>query len=86
MKFKNLTQKPIMTKLIHKTLLLSTFICLTYGTYAQTLPLPDHIVIIIEENHAVPSVIGHAAAPYCWPMTQIQRCLPACLHYSSEPA
>ena len=53
-----------MTKLIPKTLLLSAFICLTYATYAQTLPLPDHIVIIIEENHAVPSVIGNAAAPY----------------------
>jgi hypothetical protein len=31
---------------------------------AQTLPLPDHIVIVIEENHAYQKIIGSSAAPY----------------------
>src|ERR1035437_10605181 len=28
------------------------------------LPLPDHIVIVIEENHAYSSIIGSSSAPY----------------------
>jgi len=31
---------------------------------AQTLPRPDHVVIVIEENHAFDQVIGKAKAPY----------------------
>jgi len=31
---------------------------------AQTLPLPDHIVIVIEENHAYSQIIGSVSAPY----------------------
>ena len=49
--------------------LLSIFSMLSIKSNAQTLPLPDHIVILIEENQ--PShdifglqVIGNAAAPY----------------------
>jgi acid phosphatase len=29
-----------------------------------TLPRPDHVVVIIEENHAYSEIIGSAAAPY----------------------
>ena len=31
---------------------------------AITLPTPDHIVIVVEENHATGSIIGSTAAPY----------------------
>lgn len=33
-------------------------------TYAQTIPSPDHIVVVIEENHAYDQIIGSSAAPY----------------------
>jgi acid phosphatase len=31
---------------------------------AQTLPIPDHIVIVIEENKSFTQIIGNPAAPY----------------------
>ena len=34
-------------------------------THAQTtLPLPDHIVVVIEENHSFNEIIGSSSAPY----------------------
>jgi len=32
--------------------------------YAQALPRPDHIVIVVEENHAYRQIIGNPQAPY----------------------
>jgi hypothetical protein len=34
------------------------------GVTATTLPRPDHVVIVIEENHGFDQIIGAAAAPY----------------------
>lgn len=31
---------------------------------AQTLPRPDHIVLVMEENHAFSEIIGSSSAPY----------------------
>lgn len=37
---------------------------LSVPAHAQTLPIPDHIVIVIEENKAFTQIIGNPAAPY----------------------
>ena len=42
-------------------LLLSAF---TLSLRAQALPQPDHVVIVIEENHAYSSIIGNPEASY----------------------
>jgi hypothetical protein len=39
-------------------------LCLATAAGAQSLPRPDHIVIVIEENKAFTDVIGSSAAPY----------------------
>jgi hypothetical protein len=31
---------------------------------AQTLPLPSHVVVVVEENHAYSQIIGSSEAPY----------------------
>jgi hypothetical protein len=31
---------------------------------ATTLPRPDHVVVVVEENHAYSEIVGSAAAPY----------------------
>ncbi len=33
-------------------------------TFASTVPTPDHVVIVVEENHAYNEVIGSSSAPY----------------------
>ena len=38
--------------------------CLAMPVLAQTLPIPDHIVIVIEENKSFTQIIGNPAAPY----------------------
>ena len=44
----------------------SIAIALTHTLCAQSLPVPDHIVIVMEENHAYEEIMGDssAAAPY----------------------
>jgi hypothetical protein len=32
--------------------------------FAQTLPLPAHVVVVLEENHAYSQIIGSSEAPY----------------------
>src|SRR5438128_230791 len=32
--------------------------------YADILPMPDHVVVVIEENHSYSQIIGSANAPY----------------------
>lgn len=34
------------------------------SAYAEPLPRPDHVVIVIEENHGYEQIIGNPAAPY----------------------
>lgn len=36
----------------------------TSAAHAQTLPRPDHIVLVMEENHAFSEIIGSSSAPY----------------------
>lgn len=54
---------------------LPVFICLTTGAFADssgnaergtasTIPGPDHVVIVIEENKSFEQIIGNQAAPY----------------------
>src|SRR6266571_41860 len=31
---------------------------------AQVIPTPDHVVVVIDENHAYGQIIGSASAPY----------------------
>src|SRR3954451_385071 len=31
---------------------------------SAALPTPDHVVIVIEENHSAQSILGNASAPY----------------------
>ena len=40
------------------------FLILPSLTVAQQLPQPDHIIIVIEENHAYDQIIGNSSAPY----------------------
>ena len=32
--------------------------------YADLLPVPDHVVVVIEENHSYSQIIGSPSAPY----------------------
>jgi phosphatidylinositol-3-phosphatase len=45
---------------------LSMVVSVALSLQAQTTPVPrpDHVVIVIEENHRAPQIIGNAAAPY----------------------
>jgi len=36
----------------------------TSSLFAQTLPLPAHVVVVMEENHAYSQIIGSSQAPY----------------------
>src|SRR5438132_14344906 len=48
-----------------KLLLLIPALAATLGSgLAQTVPKFDHVVIVIEENHAFQQIIGSSSAPY----------------------
>ncbi len=48
-----------------KLLILIISLFFTANTFSQSaLPIPDHIVIVILENHAYSQIIGSTAAPY----------------------
>jgi hypothetical protein len=57
---------PLMLTSFVAILVLGTTLLLPSGTpFAQTpLPRPDHIVVVIEENHSLDQIIGSPAAPY----------------------
>jgi acid phosphatase len=46
---------------------LAIFFALSLSTdslvFAQTLPLPAHVVVVIEENHSYSQIIGSSQAP-----------------------
>ncbi len=45
--------------------LLFAMFCITSFSYAQSsIPRPDHVVVLIMENHAYEDVIGNASAPF----------------------
>src|SRR5678815_4300855 len=44
--------------------LLAIVVLTSFSLGAQTLPRPDHIVIVIEENHAFDQIIGAGKAVY----------------------
>ena len=54
--------------IISLLLLLTTFITggimVTHAASAVTLPKPDHVVIVMEENHAPSQIVGSPDAPY----------------------
>src|SRR5262249_32300698 len=45
-------------------LLISVLMLGTGSTYAGPLPVPDHVVVVIEENRSYSQIIGNSAAPY----------------------
>jgi len=47
-----------------RPILILLLVYLSAPAHAQTLPIPDHIVIVIEENKAYTQIIGNPAAPY----------------------
>lgn len=53
-------KKPIWAVL----LLILVWLCPFQNSFAQTLPVPSHIIILIEENHADNQVLGNSSAPY----------------------
>ena len=42
----------------------SFFILALPPVLAQTLPRPDHVVVVVEENHSYSEIVGSASAPY----------------------
>lgn len=46
--------------------MLTVSLCCTSGAFAasQTIPVPDHVVIVMEENHSYSEIIGNSDAPY----------------------
>ncbi len=49
------------------------FICLTLTSLAQV-PRPDHVVVLILENHAYDQIIGSKAAPYINSLLKDKHC------------
>jgi acid phosphatase len=47
-----------------RSLLLCIVLFLSGVAYADVLPMPDHIVVVIEENHSYSQIIGSPNAPY----------------------
>src|SRR5215212_3443542 len=44
---------------------LCVFLSVAFARYAAAaLPTPDHVVIVIEENHSAQSILPNASAPY----------------------
>ena len=60
---------------------------LASSAFAQSLPKPDHVVIVIEENKGFADVIGSAKAPYINSLAAAGASLTAYsgLHHPSQP-
>src|SRR5258708_36025068 len=57
------------TRKRHFISVLITLMVLVFGVpsnyaFGQSIPRPDHVVIVIEENHSYAEIIGSANAPY----------------------
>jgi acid phosphatase len=59
-----------MTKWCRRRALLLTLCAFSFHAQAASLPRPDHIVIVIEENRHFSNIIGNADAPYINALTQ----------------
>ena len=61
--------------------------CLLPSAFAQTLPRPDHIVIVVEENHSFGQIIGESEAPYLNSLLAEGSLLTSffALHHPSQP-
>jgi acid phosphatase len=62
-------------------------LCVAAAAGAQSLPRPDHIVIVIEENKAFGDIIGSPAAPYINSLAKKGTLLTnySGLHHPSQP-
>ena len=47
-----------------KTFLLTLFVCLINNAIAQSLPVPDHVIILVEENYGFDDIYGSSYAPH----------------------
>ncbi len=55
---------PLLSRRVTSALILfATILFLSPAIVAQTLPRPDHIVIVVEENHSFGQIIGESEAP-----------------------
>lgn len=59
----------------------------TSSIAAQSLPKPDHIVVVIEENHSFGQIIGESEAPYLNSLVSEGALLTSffALHHPSQP-
>ena len=64
---------------ISPLILFATICFLSSAIVAQTLPKPDHIVIVVEENHSFGQIIGESEAPYLNSLLRKER---YSLHFS----
>lgn len=66
--FHTLTSRLVVLSLLSMLLLLgSTFVRNSREVpvaHAATLPLPNHVVVVVEENHSFNEIIGSSSAPY----------------------
>lgn len=48
------------------TLMTTISLCCTTGSLAATgkIPVPDHVILVMEENHSYSEIIGNSQAPY----------------------
>ena len=68
-------------------ILFATIYSLSPAIIAQTLPRPDHIVIVVEENHSFGQIIGESEAPYLNSLVSEGTLLTSffALHHPSQP-
>jgi acid phosphatase len=68
-------------------ILLAIVLLLAPASFAQTLPRPDHIVIVVEENHSFGQIIGESEAPYLNSLLEEGTLLTSffALHHPSQP-
>ncbi len=55
---------PLSRRFTSAVILLAAIFFLSPSAFPQTLPRPDHIVIVVEENHSFGQIIGESEAPY----------------------
>ncbi|MDQ3474529.1 MAG: alkaline phosphatase family protein [Acidobacteriota bacterium] len=68
--------------------LIATVTCFSsLSITAQTLPRPDHVVIVVEENHSFGQIIGESEAPYLNSLLEEGTLLTSffALHHPSQP-
>src|SRR5258708_7977000 len=66
----------MLTRMRHFNAVLTTILVLVFGfrssaTFGQSIPRPDHVVIVVKENHSYAEIIGSVNAPYINSLAQL---------------